>query len=397
MSLINVCINGDIEECEKIAVEYDRLTYKNCQQYYEAFNAAITHGHDKIADMLIKRLTNDDLVCLLDRFISLGAHACVLWALQKKAERFAQLGSQDRVKLLDTANLHQHSDIAIALITMLNWSVQDIANLSRSNALYHSVSAPKQLKVLELLLKRLKLCPSEYSLCTAANSGNLKAVELLLECGQNINADARDKALIAAAGGGHINIVKYLLLDKGANCNAIHNTPYGRYSCNGTALMVAACKGHTDIVDMLIKHGATKVKELSEFDQLSSAVTGGQLEIVEKFVSLGLNPLAENDKTPTSTFTLLMVATNFNYPELVSYFLNKGVNPAAKNRDGETVYDTATRRKLSKIQQILSGTIERPNPSATEPQTDLFKSPKSRAYRPPRHPSTARTRLSVSE
>ena len=42
MSLINVCINGDIEECEKIAVEYDRLTYKNCQQYYEAFNAAIS-------------------------------------------------------------------------------------------------------------------------------------------------------------------------------------------------------------------------------------------------------------------------------------------------------------------------------------------------------------------
>src|SRR5690606_37560757 len=97
----------------------------------------------------------------------------------------------------------------------------------------------------------------------AAQSGDLTLLELLLEYGADpsLNADDGTTPLMAAAGIGWVEGVTYewseqesydtvrFLLELGADVNA--HGPDGR-----TALMGAAHKGRTDVVQLLVDHGA---------------------------------------------------------------------------------------------------------------------------------------------
>ncbi|MBA3019097.1 MAG: ankyrin repeat domain-containing protein [Proteobacteria bacterium] len=87
-------------------------------------------------------------------------------------------------------------------------------------------------------------------LMKAAKTGDVKAVNALLEQGADI--DERNEggtALIWAAHYGSTSIVK-LLLDKGADVNATD------YYCGWTALYSAVWGGHADIVQILLARGA---------------------------------------------------------------------------------------------------------------------------------------------
>jgi ankyrin repeat protein len=75
-------------------------------------------------------------------------------------------------------------------------------------------------------------------------------VKLLLDkvADVNVKNNYGKTALIAAAGGGHTDIVKFLL-SKVADVNV--KNEYGN-----TALMAAAEGGHTNIIELLKKYGA---------------------------------------------------------------------------------------------------------------------------------------------
>jgi hypothetical protein len=93
------------------------------------------------------------------------------------------------------------------------------------------------------------------NLISAAFSGNLSEVDRLLKKGANVNAKRQDgiTALMGASIEGHIEMVEFLLA-KGADINAAAANVYGR---NSTACSLAFQARHLDIVELLIKAGAS--------------------------------------------------------------------------------------------------------------------------------------------
>jgi ankyrin repeat protein len=104
----------------------------------------------------------------------------------------------------------------------------------------------------------------------------------MLAAGADVNATVAGDGspLIAAAGDGHVDVVR-LLLDKGADPNLI-------VPGDGTALIAAAGDGHTDVVDLLLQRGAD-VNLAAEGDEtaLIQAAGDGHLGVVKLLVSRG--------------------------------------------------------------------------------------------------------------
>src|SRR5215813_1693634 len=90
------------------------------------------------------------------------------------------------------------------------------------------------------------LCPPP--IVAAALADEPDAVDLLLNCGANVNKSSMrgQTALMVAAGKGRANTVK-LLIAKGADVNAV--------SEEGTALQRAKRTGHFDVAELLVKAG----------------------------------------------------------------------------------------------------------------------------------------------
>jgi ankyrin repeat protein len=81
----------------------------------------------------------------------------------------------------------------------------------------------------------------------AAYKGHLKAVQLLISCGANINKETYDKCtpLIIAAWSGHLEVVE-CLVQRGANVHL-----YDKDNCN--AIQLAEQDGHYEVVAYLRK------------------------------------------------------------------------------------------------------------------------------------------------
>ena len=88
-------------------------------------------------------------------------------------------------------------------------------------------------------------------LMRAAQDGDTAKVKLLIEQGANINdRDAHGMTpLMYAAGKGRAEVVK-LLLENGADVSAEAGET-ALYDAGASALLLAAAKGHSDIVDIL--------------------------------------------------------------------------------------------------------------------------------------------------
>ena len=118
----------------------------------------------------------------------------------------------------------------------------------------------------------------------AAYWGHKEIVELLIAKGAEVNAkdDVGDTALINAAGGGHKEIVE-LLIAKGADINAMR---FGA-AINGTALHLAADTltstiDHKEVVEILITRGAdVNAKTADGSTPLDNASTWNHTEIID--------------------------------------------------------------------------------------------------------------------
>jgi ankyrin repeat protein len=104
-----------------------------------------------------------------------------------------------------------------------------------------------------------------------------------------------------------------------------------------TPMMLAALKGHLDIVRMLQAAGAKL--DGTGWTPLIYAATGGHDDIVKFLILHGANIDAQS---PNGT-TALMMAIHENHPETAMLLVASGADVTRKNQDGATALDWARR------------------------------------------------------
>jgi ankyrin repeat protein len=150
----------------------------------------------------------------------------------------------------------------------------------------------------------------------AAAAGDLARVKLLLKL--DVTIDAIDNegctALMRAAQGGHLAVVKLLFKHNAATHNTVDNT--GR-----NALMFAAKAGHVEVVHLLLDNaGVVDAVDNTNFTALMFAAEAGHFAVVNLLLERGAAIAAINH----AGCTALMIAANSRMLAVVSLFIEFG-------------------------------------------------------------------------
>lgn len=168
------------------------------------------------------------------------------------------------------------------------------------------------------------------AICVAAAGGHLGVVRLLVEHGVAHDVDVQrsfryQAPLYHAASGGNLHVVEWLI-QSGVNVNLPASNGW-------TALEVAAEKGHVQILEELILHGADiNARPASRWDRtaLQAAVRGRHLEIVRFLIEKGANL-----NTPGG-WTALYVAAENGDLQLLELLIEHAAKTAHIPRAGAT-------------------------------------------------------------
>ncbi len=152
-----------------------------------------------------------------------------------------------------------------------------------------------------------------------------------------------NRVLISVAHLGHLDIVKLLLAANKVEVNIQNNK-------NGTALMLAAKNGYSNIVELLLKYGAdVNLKDGRSNTALMVAAFNGHLEIVELLLAYGADANIQNNKNGTA----LMCATYNGYLDIVRLLLNHDADVNIQNKRNDTALMWAADRGRSDIVELL--------------------------------------------
>ncbi len=160
---------------------------------------------------------------------------------------------------------------------------------------------------------------------SAAQKGDLEAIQYLLSIGVSAGESGDSSALSAALGSGCDACVR-LLLEKGAPANGSRG---GAGGGQGGVLAQAAKRALPDLAQLLFEHGASlDVKDRDGFTLLMQAV-------------ITMQPPADRDR-------------------MVAWLLAKGADPNAKSDRGETAYLLASRAGATGAMALLAkaGAVE---------------------------------------
>lgn len=163
-----------------------------------------------------------------------------------------------------------------------------------------------------------------------------------------LNPSAFDPTTLAINNGAAIDVVKYLLDQKGNDVNKI--THDGRIY-----LHWAANKGNIELVDYLIKKGSNiNLEDTHDATPLVFAANGGQnnIALFESFFKAGLDP----KKKYKNNATILMLAiANDKDLSLTNELVAKGLSLKDVDSDGNTVFDYAARTgNITNLKTLVS-------------------------------------------
>jgi uncharacterized protein len=208
-------------------------------------------------------------------------------------------------------------------------------------------------------------------LLAASQAGNREIVDFLIARGASVTqkTDSRMSALELAVKNCKIEVIETLLAHGvNANSNSLDGSPIlnlavlaNNVRCveaflrggadpnaqQGSALMVAAYKGHTDVVLALLNHGANPNLGTGV---LFMAAADGYTEIVKALLDHGAKPngLDPNQITP------LMLASFHGHTEIVNLLLAKGADVNIKDTQyGITALIAAAREGTPDVVQAL--------------------------------------------
>jgi bla regulator protein blaR1 len=145
------------------------------------------------------------------------------------------------------------------------------------------------LKKMQLMMERgakadAVLAGDGTPLIAASRAGRLEAMKILLAAGADVNrgVDGDGNALIMAAKGGHLDAVR-LLVDHGADVDR-------GVAGDGNALIAAAAEGHLDVVRYLVDRGASLEKIVpGDENPLIGAAAEGRAAVVRFLLERGAN------------------------------------------------------------------------------------------------------------
>ena len=106
-----------------------------------------------------------------------------------------------------------------------------------------------------------------------------------------------------------------------------------------TALILAAIRGHSTSIEVLIQHGAdVNIKNSNGNTALIQAADNGRLTSVDILLQHCADANIQND----SGYTALVYAANANHSDCVNMLLQNNADVNLKNSSGQTAYDLAT-------------------------------------------------------
>jgi ankyrin repeat protein len=168
----------------------------------------------------------------------------------------------------------------------------------------------------------------------AAEGGHTEVTRLLLAAGADVNAEDRDcgsKPLHLAAQGGHTDVIQ-LLLDAGADVNAENR------DCGSKPLYCAVWKGHAPAAKLLLERGAA----VDATNRTRSRVSAGSIRD-----DTALDRASEDGRTDLVALLLAHGASFTSRPlfsamarghiEVMRLLLDHGADVHAKGRDGSTL------------------------------------------------------------
>jgi ankyrin repeat protein len=201
----------------------------------------------------------------------------------------------------------------------------------------------------ELLLDhgaQVNLQPTIHPLIKAAHDGHLTIVQkLLTKIDKDQARDTINQAFIAAADNHQTNIVE-LLCNNGADINYISNNEY-------TALIIAACFGYTDIVQLLLSKRGINIHIYNDKNRktaLMYAAANGHTDIVQ----LLLNHGAQIHEADRDGMTAVVLASRNAHKDTVKLLLNNGANVHLRTVNNNTILlHEAGHGHLENIELIL--------------------------------------------
>ena len=340
--------------------------------YEDVLIAAASSCDEYILDSLIKKIGKE----LRDGFQWPPALLCraAQFGLKNIARKLLKFGAslEEAVSLqkltpLHLAARHGHADVAELL---LEKGASLTALDEDGQTPLHVASKYGQTTVLSLLLGAHADCKiadryNATALDTACKNGNHEVVRLLLmnpDCITDTNRQHMPpplSPLSVATDKGFFSCAK-LLLDKSAETEVQGNG--GR-----TPLYNAALNGHSELCELLLKHGA-KPNVFNEGDPILFRVaTDGNLGIVKLLIENGAEINATNHSEGRSA---LQGASNIGHKAVVAYLLENGADVHSGDDYGWTPIHLAATHGFAEIVELLidSGAdVQRPSPFGWTP------------------------------
>jgi len=164
----------------------------------------------------------------------------------------------------------------------------------------------------------------------ASYCGSKKLAEKLFSVMSDLEVDSVDdqhrSPLFIAASGNRVEVAEYLLESRKANVNIMDDFQF-------RPLDIAVCRGNTEMVTILLKHGAsTLASSLEEPSPLHISAESGLTDIAEILLENGAYVNLEDDKGNTA----LHIAIEFDRSEMVELLLRHHANTTTMNKLSQT-------------------------------------------------------------
>ncbi|KAF7293330.1 Multiple ankyrin repeats single kh domain [Mycena kentingensis (nom. inval.)] len=246
-------------------------------------------------------------------YATYGDQAAVVEWLINRGANVACMDKSKRTPLLNAADQGYLSIVKI-LCEVIH-DLEGAKDKSDQTALHYAVKKG-HLDVAEYLIQKgMPVDSKGESIITAmaATTGSLETVQFLVRQKANVDAtsDLQGTPLHMAVQGDHLEVVKFLVEQAGANIDA-------RYVGGRTALHIASLNGQLQTMEYLLDRGASiEAREEMGETALLSIADEGNYDLIRLLILRGADINATNDYKTTP----LHRAAAFRHAEIVKLFL----------------------------------------------------------------------------